>query len=120
MASNYEWDINPFQDFLMASIENGADIGNKDIEADIFVAFSSMLEYLIGESSYIEQLDFDIKKRKDKFTIIGKNAISALWLSGIFPENPKKVIDSNEYIIENIKYKFNTKTNKLTYRKIKK
>jgi len=120
MASSYIWDINPFQDFLLASIMYKSDISDKELEADIFVSFSSMLEYIIPDTNEIELLDFEIKKRNSKFTVVAKNIISALWLSGIFPENPNEVIVKNEFILENIKYKFNAKTNKLTYRKIKK
>ena len=120
MGNDYNWDTNPFQDYLLVSITHGVDITDKEVEADIFVAFSSMLTYFLGESSDIELLDFEIKNRKGKITIVGKNVLSALWLSGIFPENPKRVIITNEYRFKNIKYKFNTKTNKLTHKKIKK
>ena len=119
MASDYIWNINPFQDYILASITQGIDVTDKEIESDIFVVFSSMLAYMVGESSGIELLDFEIKKRKDKITVTGKNVLSALWLSGIYPENPRRVMNTNEYKIKNIKYKFNTKTNKLTYRKLK-
>lgn len=121
MANEYEWEINPFQDFLLASLMYGADITDKELETEIYVAFSSLLEYVAPYSnSEIELLDYEIKKRKDKFKVIGNNFISALWLSGVFPENPKETINNNEIVIDKIKYKFNDKTKKLSYKLIKK
>lgn len=121
MGNKYEWNINPFQDFLLASLLYNTDITDKELEIEIYVAFSSLLNYIASYSEKeLELLDFDIKKRKNKFMIIGNNFISALWLSGIFPENPKQIINKNEYLVDNKNYKFNTKTKKLTYKIIKK
>lgn len=121
MANEYEWEINPFQDFLLASLMYGADITDKELEVEIYVAFSSLLEYVAPYSeSELELLDFEIKKRKNKFSVIGNNFISALWLSGIFPENPDDLKNKNEIIVDKIKYKFNSKTKKLSNKLIKK
>jgi len=121
MANEYEWEVNPFQDFLLTSLMYGADVTDKELEAEIFVAFSSILGYIAPYSeNEIELLDFKITKRKDKFKVIGNNFISALWLSGIFPENPNDLNYTNEIIVDKIKYKFNYNTNKLTYKPIKK
>jgi len=120
MGRTYEWNENPFRDFLFKSIMFGADISDKDFEADIYVAFVTILEYLLKEKRVAENLDFEIRKKDAYFKVVAKNSISALWLSGIFPNDPRKVLETNEFKFENVKYKFNPKTMKLTYRLIKK
>ena len=120
MGRTYKWDENPFQDFLFKSLMFGADISDKDFEADIYVAFVTMLEYILKEKGVAENLDFEIRKKDAYFKVVAKNSISALWLSGIFPNEPRKVLETNEFKFENVKYRFNPKTKKLTYRLIKK
>lgn len=120
MGSEYKWEINPFQDFLFGSIMNGVDISDKEVESEIYSAFSTILEYYVPDKFENQYLDFEIKNNKNSFKVIAKNIVTALWLSGIFPKNPKKVIDNNEYILENTKYVFNKKTKKLTYQLIEK
>jgi hypothetical protein len=62
-------------------------------------------------------LDFDIIKNDGgSYNIIGKNAISALWLSGIIPIDVQAILDNNKFIIDDVKYTYNKKTNKLTYK----
>lgn len=119
MGSKYEWNINPFRDFLFSSIMHGVDITDKEFEVEIYVAFSAMLEYFVDELNN-EYLDYNIKKNDGKFKVVGNNLITSLWLSGIFPDKPNDVINKKEYVIENVKYKFNEKTKKLTHRLIKK
>jgi len=120
MGSDYKWNINPFQDFLFEIIMNDIDITNKEMKLDIQIAFSRILEYYVPDKFENQYLDFELKNKKGSFKVTAKNIVTALWLSGIFPKNPKKVMDANEFIIENLKYKFNTKTKKLTYQLIKK
>ena len=120
MGKIYKWNTNPFQDYLFRSILIGVDIGDKEFEADIYVAFVTILEYFLGNNKDSDHLDFEIRKKSGYFKVVAKNAITALWLSGIFPRNPKQVLNSNECVVENIKYRFNNKTKKLTYRLIKK
>ena len=98
----------------------GADISDKDFEADIYVAFVMMLEHMLREKRLAENLDFEIKKKGSYFKVVAKNSISALWLSGIFPRDPRKVLETNEFELDSIRYRFNPKTKKLTYRLIKK
>jgi len=120
MGRTYKWGINPFQDFLFKSIMYGADISSNEFEADIYVSFATMLEYMLPEKMDAELLDFEIKKKSGYFKVVPKNAVTALWLSGIFPNNPKEVVVTNIFQIENMRYRFNEKTKKLTYRLIKK
>jgi len=119
MGRIYKWNKNPFQDFLIMGMWYGNNIADKEFEADIYVGFSTILEYLIPEKDS-QYLDFEIKKNNNYFKVVGKNIITALWLSGIFPKNPKTVLNANEFIVKNIKYKFDSKTNRLTHQFIKK
>ena len=120
MGRTYQWRINPFQDFLFATIMNGADISDKEYEADVYVGIATILEYITKDKNDVELLDFEIKKKNDYFRVVAKNSVTALWLSGIFPKDPKKVMESNEFVYENMRYKYSLKTKKLTYRLIKK
>lgn len=120
MGKSYSWDVNPFQDFLFGSIMNGVDVADTEIETEIYVAFYTILEYYVPERAENQHLNFEIKNKKGDFKVVAKNILTALWMSGIFPDFPKKVLDNNEYINENMKYKFNKKTKKLTHQSIKK
>jgi len=119
MGSSYKWSMNPFRDFLFSSILMGTDITNKEHEADIYVGFVTILEYFVPNND-AQYLDFEIGNKDNYFKVVAKNAITALWLSGVFPDNPKQVLETNEFIFENLKYKFNVKTKKLSYRQIRK
>ena len=120
MGRTYQWKINPFRDFLFASILYGDDIASKETEADIYVGIATILEYITKDKKDSDLLDFEIKKKNNYFRVVAKNPVTALWLSGIFPKDPKKVMETNEFIIDDIKYKYSLKTKRLTYRQIKK
>jgi hypothetical protein len=120
MGRTYQWRINPFQDFLFYSILYNDDITDKEIEADIYVGLATILEYITKDNKDVEFLDFEIKKKNDYFRVVAKNAITAFWLSGIFPRDTEKVMETNELVIDDIKYKYSLKTKKLTYQQIKK
>lgn len=118
MGRTYQINVNPFQDFLFISMMQGVDLADKEYEADIYVAFVTILEYIVPEKNDTQYLDFEIKGKDGYYKVVAKNVISALWLSGIFPQSPRMVMNNNEYVINNIKYKFNPKTKKLTYQLI--
>jgi hypothetical protein len=120
MARTYQSNINPFQDFLLASMMQGADLSDKENETDIYVALVTILEYIESNKNDTQYLDFEIKEKDGYYKIVANNAISALWLSGIFPKSPRIVMNNNEYIVDNIKYKFNPRTKKLIHQFIKK
>ena len=120
MGSRYKFGINPFQDFLFTSILYGANIADKEFEADIYVGFVTILEYFVSDKNDVQFLDFEVEGKDGYFKVVAKNAITALWLSGIFPRNTRQVMDTNEFVMENMKYKFNVKTKKLSYRLMKK
>jgi len=116
MGKIYSWDENPFQDFLLILMINGADISNKNLEVDIYVRFLTILEYFSENKRYDEYLDFEIKKNDIRFKVIPKNILTALWLSGISPQNFENVLNSNKFRTDNGEYRFNEKTKRLTYK----
>jgi len=119
MARTYKWRINPFQDYLFASLLYGADISDEEIKKEIFGGISTILEQILSDDDDLMYLSFDIKKKNVYFRVVCNNIISALWLSGIFPKDARYVMECNEFIMNDIKYKFNKKTKKLSYHKIR-
>jgi len=114
MGRTYDWGVNPFQDYLFTLMLNDVDIGDVEYENDFYGAFIRMLNYLLRNENDSQHLDFEIRKKDGYFKVVAKNAITAFWLSGIFPRDPEVVMKTNEYVIDNIKYKYNKKTKKLT------
>ena len=120
MASDYGWGINPFQDFLFETLQSDIDISDEEMEADIYIGFTTILQYFKNNEKYENYLDYEIKKNDICFKIVANNALTALWLSGIIPINPENVIIENKFEIGDRLYRFNEKTKRLTYRELKK
>jgi len=120
MGKIYKWNLNPFRDFLFTSMMYGTNIADKEFEADIYTGISMILNNFVSENDSREFLDFTIKGNDEYYKVIGNNIVVALWLSGIFPANPRQVIKTNEFFLDDIKYKFNPKTKMLTFQLNKK
>jgi len=120
MAKMYEWDNNPFQDFLLRSILYGIDISDKEYEVNIYVGMTTFLEYFIDNEKELSYLDFKIVNKDNYFKVIPNNSISAFWLSGVFPKDIKKVLDTNELVFDEHKFKYDARRKKLKYIKMKK
>jgi len=114
MGKRYNWDINPFQDFMVRSIMYNVDVADENYEADIYSSFAMILEEIVDDND-IKHLDFEIKMKDNSFKLIGKNAVTALWLTGIFPRDLNFVLKNKVFLIGDRKYKYNKKTYKLTY-----
>jgi hypothetical protein len=120
MGSKYEWNKNnPFHDFLFKAIMIGIDVADKKSRNDITAAFTYILKNYLENESDIVYLDFDIINNDGHIKIIGNNAISALWLSGIIPNDVSTALKNNTLIIGNREYKYNKKTKQLKYSIIK-
>lgn len=122
MGSKYVWGTNPFQDFLfgwLMDTDEDIDISDGDVEVDIYVAFTTILKYFKNNEKYEKYLDYEIKKDDICFKVVAKNALTALWLSGIFPINPEDVLNENRFEVGDRVYRFNEKTKRLTYKQIK-
>ena len=109
MGKRYSWNINPFRDFLLRTLLYGGDIADKDLIVDIYVGFTMILDGFMDDND-IKHLDFDINKDDDNFTVVGKNAITALWLIGIFPSDLDLVSKNSLFLVGDRKYEYNKKT----------
>lgn len=115
MGSKYKWDINPFQDFLILSSLYGADISDEKLINEIGDTFLLILENTLDNENDAVYLDFEIRNDNDYIKIVGKNAPTALWLSGIMPKGDvDKFLKQNIFVINNKKYIFNKKTFELS------
>lgn len=115
MASKYVTGYNPIQDFLFQSMLYGVDISNKKHFVDIQSAIIYILQNVLKNERDVIHLDFEISGDKRYIKLVGKNIITALWLSGVFPYDVNEVLDKNKYIVDNISFNYNKKTKKLTY-----
>ena len=97
---------------------NDVDISDKKIKPEIEEAFTYMLQNILNDEKVGALLNFDIINIDGHFRVIGKNAISALWLSGLFPANGYVAIKNNVFKIDNRRYRYNNTTNELTYEEI--
>jgi hypothetical protein len=115
MGNEYVYGRNPFQDFLIKSLEFDMDISDKKSKGEINASFTYILQNVLDNANDALYLDFEIINIDNHFKVVGKNALSALWLSGILVDNAALVMKNNTFVIGNRKYHFNEKTNELTY-----
>ena len=115
MASSYKLGNNLVQDFLMQSIIHGVDLLNKKNKADIYSTIVYILQYMLENPKELVYLDFDIVGNKENIKVVGNNSISAIWLSGIFPDDIDSIVGKNRFQIGNRLYRYNKKTKILTY-----
>lgn len=119
MGNKYVSGNNPFHDFFFLSLMYGANISDKQIKEDIHNSLSFILENFLDDEDDIRFLDFDIKKTNDFYRVIGKNIVSALWLSGIIPKNTDAVLREKKLIYRNNVYTFDEKKFELKIKKLK-
>jgi hypothetical protein len=115
MGSEYVDGKNPFRDFLLKSLEFGLDISDKKLKNEISSSFTYILKNVLDNPEDTVYLDFEIINIDNYYKIIGKNALSALWLSGILVDNTAIIMRNNTFVIGNRKYHYDNKTNELTY-----
>ncbi len=115
MASRYKLGRNPIQDFLMQSIIHGVDLLSKKNKADIYSTIIYILQYMVENPNELIYLDFDIVGDKDNIKLVGNNAISAIWLSGIYPDDIEMILNKSRFKIGDRLYRYNKKTKTLTY-----
>jgi len=119
MGTAYKYGLNPFGDYLVLSLVNNIDISEKRFKNEINSNFSYILENVLDNPEDVLYLDFKIQKKKDYYKLIGKNAISSIWLSGILPTDIETVLNDNRFIIGDKEYCYNKKTSELKYKLIK-
>jgi hypothetical protein len=118
MGSLYKFGRNPFQDFLLKSIEFDVRYIRQKIKNELSAYFTYILENVLNNRKDALLLDFEIKREGEYYKVLGKNALSALWLSGILVDNTELIMKNNTFVIGNRKYHFNNKTYELTHTKI--
>ena len=91
--------------------------GIKEITNNI----ASILSYMGAKPNDINQyLEYNIKKDKEiRFSVLPNNIISAMWFTGILPENCETAFLNNSAVYRGNQFKFNKKTKKLTWMKLK-
>lgn len=119
MASEYKWEENPIRDILLTMMFAGIDVSDIKYKLDLYYMFTAIIEYNIKNQEDLVYMDFNIKKFGILTKVIGNNIISALWLSGILPENPMTIEEANKCFVGNIKYTFDKK-NKILKQTLKK
>jgi len=112
---------NPIRNFLFQLMILDYDISNNELYDSIFENIVFILEQMNISSESIIYLEYKIKKiKKEHIKIIPENIITALWFAGILPYDCDSVYNKNEIEYNDRIYKFNKKTKKLTWKKIKK
>lgn len=119
MNTVYRWNINPFQDLLLRTLMFDVDISDKKLKREINESLCFILENILYNEEDIIYLDFNITNKNGHYKITGKNILTALWFSGIFPQDCESVLNNNNIIIGDKKYMFNQKTKNLTIEIIK-
>lgn len=106
MANTYEWGDNLFADYLQQLINLEIDISDEKVFNNISSVFETILKNYLYDEKDVLYLDFKITKTEIGYKVIGNNLISALWLSGYFPDDIELVVNDNEFIIEDVKFTF--------------
>jgi len=115
MGSKYVYNINPFRDYLIESLKYNFDISKNEMKLEIDASFRFILKNVLNDEKEAVHLDFEIIRENFVYRVVGKNPPSALWLSGIMVENVETLLDATEFTIEDRKYKYDKKRNKLTF-----
>jgi len=120
MGSRYEFGENILQDFLFQLQINDNDITHKDFQEGIMENSMFLLEGIGVHYEDLQYLDFGLKKEGvGSVRVMPCNIVTALWFSGIFPENCEVAFLNNSAVIGGLKYKFNKKTKRLSWVKVK-
>jgi hypothetical protein len=115
MGSEYVWKQNPIRDALLQMIMIDVDVSDQKNKKQLSEIFAYIIEYNLKNPEDLVYLDFKIKKTEQHFKVIGNNIVSALWLSGISPNNPTAVFDRNELNLGKVKYTFDKKNKVLKH-----
>lgn len=118
MGILYEYGINPFNDVLIESLKYDVDISDRKRKPELSSIFIEILQNILNDEKLALYLDFDIVKKDGCYRVLGKNALTAFWLSGILIENLESedvMFKNNVFIIGDRKYKYDKKKYELTY-----
>lgn len=118
MTTQYQWDINPFQDVLMQLMDSGLDISSRKVKKEINGIFVNILENVLNDPEDVVHLDFEINNSDVGYYLIGKNIVSSLWFSCVLPDDVQEVLKANLFVFDGKKYTYSKKTNKLKITKL--
>lgn len=120
MGDNYVFGENVLRDFLMQLQLLGNDISSQDFQEGIEENTKYILMNMGVHPEDMQYLDFKFKKYGEGHVrLMPKNIVTALWFIGVFPENCETAFLTNSVIYYGLKYKFNKKTKRLTWERIK-
>lgn len=120
MGNSYEHNRNMLNDFLLQLQLLGNDIAAPEFKEGIEENTMFMLQGMGIPYEDLQYLDFKLKKDGEIYVrVMAHNIVSALWFSGIFPENCESAFLNNSAVIGGIKYKFNKRTKRLSWERIK-
>lgn len=115
----YLYGENPIRDYFMNLMMSGADLADESMVEDVFYSIAHILQHMGVEEEDLDYLDFKIKRIKgNNYKIVPNNIVCALWLSFKFPFNIYHAYDTNKVKFDNIEYRFNKKTKKLSWQKV--
>lgn len=119
MGKIYKWGKNPFNDYLFLSMLNNTDISSSEFQGKILSDFIIILRNFIGDNN-LSYFDFHIKGNGNSFKLVANNIVTALWLSGVYPKDSDTVFHSNTCIYNQMEFKFNKRTKKLSVKSLEK
>lgn len=99
--------------------EYGGDFDLKQTRDFLGKEIQDFLVYYLENKRVVEKYlkyRFITKNNCDSVEVEGGNLITALWFSGIFPENEDIVEESGEYYLEGVIYSFDKNKFKLNKR----
>lgn len=114
MENKYEWNENLFRDLLFMGINKDLDIASEEYKQDVHDGFVELLNLYGYEEADMAYLDYKIINNNEHYKVQTNNFITALWFSGVFPEDVELILKATELIIGDKKYKFNKKTKKIS------
>lgn len=120
MAKIYEWGSSPIRDFLLQIMLLDNDITDLKYNDGITDNINFMLAHMGVDRHDLLYLDFKFKEpKKGHVRVIPNNIVCAMWFIGALP-NCDRTFKNNYAYFNDRKYKFNKKTKRLTWERIKK
>ena len=120
MGDNYPFGENVLRDFLFQLQLLGNDISADEFQEGIEDNTKYILSGMGVHHIDLQYLDFKFKKYGEgHIRVMPNNIVSALWFIGVFPENCETAFLTNSVIHGGLRYKFNRKTKRLSWEKIK-
>ena len=107
---------NDFTDYFMELLYEGYDISDPELIGNTNIYFSKFLMNKGISENDLLFFDFKIiRGRGESYKVKANNIVTAMWLSGFFPENCNLLFEKNRVIFDGKIFKFNRKTKKLSW-----